>query len=667
MLVSRNAPPGCVVLAITNHPRHPGEEIEQIFPLTSTETEDGSTLYGTVDVSHVGAFPAKQVIGPYTETSHQILSSASQNTWAGGGQIDEAAESEDTDRFSGLATLETRFPRHLMLLPLTVSVAGPNATGPRVLGDFFHTGAMHTYVAYGTALRELAGTFPDTLSLTGALTLTDAPVAPGVVFPIAGVRNLYIPQGAGNGYQTFNGAAVAAQVAAPEAIWFMVHSNKLWALDAAGVLWKSLDGTTWIQAITLDPGVTPRGVIAYPDRADFPAPHLITDAGVYAMDDSVPAIYETSLTYAPHPYAGTAFETWREDLYVGIGLGVQRYTGSTVNAAGLDRDDGPGIRAYCSTLRGAFNDLFAGFSPVAQAGGVLETVFVDQGLEVYIGSQQDRAYVMRLPGSQSWHTLWAAPTAGGTIRDLHVSAANSDYRVMWGWGGLLWVSRLTTDFDNPKTVPDAMFDPGPGVLTSSWLDMNLTSDRMTLAALETRAHEDAAPGDDYTLDYQIDEDDITDTWHTLGTINTPGLHQLRLGANGTFPTSQSPNLRFDGVGFSRFRYRVTMRRHAEHRTHSPACRSITEVYRARMRRVRNFAFVVDCITPEHDGAYGLGNAERRTVLKQLIESEPFIPFLYQDEWIMIQIPYGQGPEGTGLDKRGNVNVNALEAWEQETP
>lgn len=654
-LENRTAPDGCAILAVTNHPRHPGVEVEIIVPL-------GEYLgKKTVDVTHVGAFPAKQVFGDWRETSHQVLSSATQTSWAGGGQIREAAESEDLDRFTGIASLETRFPNHLMLLPLTVTVAGPNATGPRVLGDLYVGGDHETYVAFGTALRRVDGAFPDTLSLSGSWTLTDAPVNGAgacAVFPISGERNLFIPQGAGNGYQTFDGTNLDAQVTTIKPIWFMTHSNKLWALDDAGVLWKSLDGVNWTQAIALDPGSLPRGVIPFEDRYDTPAPHIVTDDGVYAVDEGVPALYKTQVRYAPHPYAGLAFETWRTDLYTAIGLGVQRYTQGTVNAAGLDRDDGPGIIGYISSLRGAFNDLFAGVSPVAQAG-VVEDVTVDQGQEVYVGSVQDTAAVMRLTGGQSWHTAWLAPSPGGTVNDLHVSRGHGDYRLLWGWNGLLHVMRLTTDFDNPKHNPESLFMPG-GQLIGAWKDFNMPADRMTLAAIETRAGEDFASGDEYDIDYQLDDDDVSETWRPLTTVESAGFHRLRLGANGLYPDGRT---RYDGVGFNRYRERITMRRDPAVRTNSPEMKSITEVFRRRMRRVRNFAFVADCSSPENDAPYGLANDERRKVLQELIESETFVPLLYGKEWVSVQLTIAQGREGTALDSTGDVQISALEAWE----
>ena len=663
-LQRRDAPDGAVVIAITNHPRYPGEEVEVLLPLVAPVSDDPAEI----DESYVGSFPAKTIIGDYRKTSHQVLSSLIQSSQAGGGQIDESSESEDLDRHAGIATLETRFPNHLMLLPLTVTLAGPNSTDPRILGDFYHGASWHLYVAFNTALREMTGTFPDGLSLSGSWTLTDAAVGAGVVFPVGGTNKLFIPQGTGNGYQTFDGTTLDAQVTTIKPIQFMVHSNKIWALEENGTLYKSVNGTVWTQAIALDPGTTPRGIIPYLDRADVPAPHLITDAGVYALDEGVPAIYLTECKYAPHPYAGMAFETWRTDLYVAIGMGIQRYTGSTVNAAGLDRDDGPHLTGYISSLEAGFNDLFAGVTPIAQAGGMTEEVFVDQGAEVYVGAVRDTAAVMRLTGGQAWHTAWKAPSSGGTVRDLTVSRISSDSNwnwLVWSWNGLIHVLRLSVGFDNPKHSEESLF-MAEGELISPWLDMNLEVDRKTLASIETRAGEDTEAGDEYDIALQIDDDDITETWRAIATVQSAGQHEYRLGANGTFPTTQTIQARYDGLGFLRARYRITMRRHADHRDHSPELKNIVLVYRPRMRRLRNLAFAVDCSHPEHDQGWGLSNGERRRVLQELIESETFVPLMYSNEWTMVQFAYVQGPRRTGLDDRGNVNVSALEAWEIAT-
>ena len=347
------------------------------------------------------------------------------------------------------------------MLPYTQAISGPNTLGAQVLGDLVVAGVKKTYVAFGAKLYVLtAAAFPSVAVSDTTKTLDAQPATLGTVFRVSGTSKMFIPLGT-TGYQTWDGTTLSALVTTIKPINFMVHSRKLWAVDDAGVIWKSLDGTAWTNVWQLDPGPTIRGITQMDDRSDAPAPHVVTDEGVYVLDEGVPALYETELNYAPHPYAGLAFERWRTDLYVSIGMGVQRYTLGTVNAAGLDRDYGVGrnFAGYISTLRRGFNDLFAGVSATVVAGGVTQQVAVDQGLEVYLGGFSPRCSVMRLTGGQAWHTAWLAPSAGGTISDLYVSTANSDYRLMWGWQGKLYIQQLTTAFDNPRDNPNAYFMP----------------------------------------------------------------------------------------------------------------------------------------------------------------------------------------------------------------
>ena len=141
----------------------------------------------------------------------------------------------------------------------------------------------------------------------------------------------------------------------------------------------------------------------------------------------------------------------------------------------------------------------------------------------------------------------------------------------------------------------------------------------------------------------------------------PGKQELRLGANGEFPTDQSPKTRYDGVGFSRVRYRLRLESNTINLT--PELKAIVMVFIKRMRRLSSFSVKIDCSTQEHDGTYGLGNDERRKVLQALIDSEPFIPIMYRDFWVMVKVTSANGPEGTGNDDRGDVFLNFLQAWE----
>jgi hypothetical protein len=201
---------------------------------------------GDVGNSNAGAFPPKQIFGDYNRTSHLILSSFVQQSWAGGGQKDDSQESSDSDRFARLASLETRFPRALTLLPLTHVITGPNQTGARILGDLLVGGNRQTYVSFGLELHRVSGS--TSVSVT---TLSVNPVARGVVFRGSGAPLLYIPCGSA-GYVTFNGTAASAAITTAKPIWLEVHDKRLWSVDIDGVVSKSLDGATWTTVGTVE-------------------------------------------------------------------------------------------------------------------------------------------------------------------------------------------------------------------------------------------------------------------------------------------------------------------------------------------------------------------------------------------------------------------------------
>lgn len=657
LIETRVAPEHCIVIVVPN-PKDPTQEIEQIVPINP------DFQLGEVDTQNIGAFPPKQVIGEWRDTSHQLLSSAGQASFAGGGQMKRAQAADGIDRYYGISSLETRFPGRLSLLAYTQEITGPNLNGVRIAGDLITSAGKRTFVAFGTAMREVTGTFPNA-GLAGSYALTTVPSAKGVMFRDGSDGNqpkLYIPQGAA-GYQTFDGTTVDPQVISIDPINFAVSSRRLWTVDAEGIVWKSIDGVNWINVIQLEPGHAIRGIMIGPSPDDRPVPYVVTDDITFVVDENVPAIYETELRYAPHPYAGRAFDSWRTDVYVGIGLGIQRYTLGTINAVGLDRDDGPGPEnnGFISTMCRGFNDLFFGLSPLLLPGGPTEEVAVDQGSEVYVGAQKPTGAVMRLTGGQVPHTLWRAPEPEGEITDLHVSSARDDYAVMWGWKGRLYLHQLSKGFDNPNDNPAAYFMPS-GELISSWMDMGMRADRMTLAAFEALvAH--ATDTEYFELAYQIDDDDETDHWRPLDALRAKGQHERRVGYKGDYPTNQTPKGRYDGQGFRRVRFRIRAFRDPADLQKRPELESITEIFTKRMRRLNSYTFQVDCSTPDFDGRYGLGNRERRRLIQSLIDSEEFVPVLYQDVWRTVKFAIAQGPEATANDQTGNITVSVAEAWE----
>lgn len=624
---------------------------EQRFPVAHSDTESP-----TIGVSHVGAFPAKQVIGDWTKTSHFINSSFVQTSWLGGGQINESQEATDIDRYASIASLETRFANSLTLLPKANKIIGPNTNRVQMLGDLVVSGQRRTYVAYGAEMRRIEGT-----TLTTPHTLAGIPVHEGAVFRVAGVSKMFIPIPE-LGYQTWDGTTLSGLITTIKPLNFAVHSRKLWAVDKNGVVWKSLDGTTWISTWEVDPAHIVRGVITYMDRSEAPALHVISDDWVLSLDEGVPAMYETDLFYPPHRMSAASWERWRTDLYVSIGMGLMRYTLGTINAAGLDRDDGvgPEYAGYISQLERSFNDLFAGVTAFTLPSEVEEEFRADYGIEVYLAGRDATCSVMRQNGGGAWHTAAVMPSPGGEITTLMVCSQGDTYRVYWGWNGDLYFQELSLEFDNPKHNPTQQFESF-GALVSPWLDFGMSVDRMTLAAIESRIKL-ASPENVVAIDYQIDNDDATQTWRSLVEITTPGYHVMRVGENGVFPTVQESQTRYDGVGFGRFRYRISMR---STNGKTPDLESLVVTFIKNMRRLRSFEVQIDCsLDDEANEALGMGNEERRRTLQRLIDAETFIPFLYKNEWIMTKMSYANGPEGISVDSTGDLTITLLESWEQ---
>lgn len=644
----------------------PGDTLES--EITLPLSDQGGQYPNGIDEQDASAWPPKQVIGDWKESDHQVLSFLTQDSWAGGGQIENSEETQDIDRFAKIADLETRFPESLQLLPLTIEITGPDGQiATRILGDMVVDDVKTTFVAFGSKIHTLEGVFPDVAVVEPEVdTLTSVMVTGGktVLFRVSGEIRMFIPQGE-NGYQVFDGEALGAQVTTIKPQAFVVFSRKLWAVDADGKLWKSLNGTDWIEVEQIDPGYVVRGLIDFYDRYDAPAPHMITDSMTFGFDEGVPALYPTELNYAPHPYSGVAYEKWRTDLYVAIGMGIQRYTRGTVNAAGLDRNDGCGreFTGYVSTMVRGFNDLFAGVSSTIAAGETPIETDVDQGLEFYLGSSTTFCHVQRLTGGQAWHGVWTAPRSGGTVQDLYVSTARLDYVLMWTWQGRLYVQQISTGFDNPSQNPTAYFMP-TGTLTSSWFDFGMKVSTKTIASFELQTGQNVSALNKITLEYQIDDWDVDDHWETLAILTEPQRrYELRMGANGTFPTNQYVQTRYDGQGALRIRYRLRMDRDPADRQTSPQLKALVITYQKKSRRLRNWDFVINCHVEDHQQSYGMSNKQRRQLVKSLTSKEGFTPLNINGEWVMVSFAYANGPIFPGNDMRGDVRISALEAFE----
>jgi hypothetical protein len=417
-------------------------------------------------------------------------------------------------------------------------------------------------------------------------------------------------------------------------------------------------------------------LIKFLDRYEKPAPYMLTDQMTFVFDENVPALYETELNSAPHAYSFVASEVWRADMYAALGMGVMRYTLSTVDPVGLDRNTGcgPKYTGFISSMIKSFNDLLAGISTTISTGATQEESEADYDWEMYFGSATSFCHIQRLNSSRSWHTMWKAPTPGGTITDITVSTARNDYVALWGWNGSLWAQQLPVGFDNPEDNPTKHFEPD-GQLISSWFDMGMKASRKIGAAWEARAGKLADAKNYFRIDYQIDGDDAgtTDTdqqtWRSLpggGILTNPdSINFFLLGENGKFPdrTGTIGETAYYGMGFDRIRYRLRAVRDPDDTTISPTIQSVVLDFFKVGRTLKNIGFTVDCSSPEFDKQWGLTNEERRDMLQASMKMDIFFPIMIGKNWYMIKPAYANARTMGGNDNRGDVMFSGVQAFD----
>jgi hypothetical protein len=621
-----------------------------------------------VDASVVGAFPPKQAIGDYTEKDHTVLSTLAQSDWIGGGQITESDEAVDINRYHGIATLETRYPRAMTLLPLSEYHEGTLAVHP--LGDlggtFYYADALDIYSAEGTTVLDTG----DDIGFT--------PTGKCVLFTgnTGGATKLYIPQGT-NGYDVYDGATVSHQTGA-DPVGFARWGKQLWCVEANGDVRQSLDGTTWTTKVQTDPANDMRGLLKFYDRSDNPALVLIDDQGIQALDVASGEAWDTEFhDIPPQDEAGVAFAKWRADVFYAFGMGIFRYTFSTRNAQGLDRDDGvpAEYRGHIVDLEGTMNDLFALVKGKEVAGEADEPEYEFEGEEEYaiqVAPGTARSFLARYDGV-GWHTLWAADQDAGAPTRMFVSRTSEGGMLYWGVGNRLYSCQLSTAFQNPKENPQARFAE-TGRLESSRLNMGMIGSRQALS--EIRVRTEACTATEVVRVYY--RTDLRD-WTLLGSITTgPAegeslLTEYQIGANGTWPDPMATP-RYEGEMFSWMQYAIEMDRDPADDTKSPVVKSVSVVTLKIPGVVHSFSFTVDCSTVGDalNDVYGMGNWERQRFVEGMTdwgrsegEEGPFFGFQHRNRWHNVRQTGCSGRDLSGQDLRGDRRVTVLDVFEME--
>jgi hypothetical protein len=623
-------------------------------------------IKGNVEASVVGAFPPKQVIGDYTERDHTVLSQLVQSDWIGGGQITDSDEAVDINRYYGIATLETRYPKAMTLLPLTESVTGTGTIYP--LGDisdtFYYADGLDIWTHDGTTAADTG----DNVNFT--------PENKSVLFSGSGTTALYIPQGV-DGYDVYDGLSTTHFTDA-EPVGFARWGKQLWCIEENGSVRRSLDGATWETVAQTDEANGMRGLIKFYDRSDNPALLVIDDQGIQAVDAAAGDIYDTEFhDIPPQDDAGIAFCKWRADVFYAFGMGIFRYTFSTRSASGLDRDNGvpAEFRGAIVDLDGTMNDLFALVRGEVVAGEADEPEYEFEGEEEYaihVAPESARSSLMRYDGI-GWHTLWASTEASGDPTRMFYSRNVPGGMLYWGVGNSLYFTRQSTSFQNPKENPNARFS-ATGRLESSKLNMGMVGSRQALSAIRVRT-EDCTATEVVRVYYRTDLRD----WTLMGTINSgPSegeslLTEFQVGANGTFP-GPTTTLRYEGEMFNWVQYAIEMDRDPADDTKSPQVKSVSVVHLKIPGTVHSFSFTVDCSTDDSEfgRSFGMGKWERQRFVEGMTdwgreegEEGPFFGFLHRARWHNVRQTGCSGRDVSGLDLRGDRRITVLDVFEIE--
>lgn len=597
----------------------------------------------------VGIFPPHQIIGDPTRARHLLLSEFVQSNWAGGGQISRLQESTDPDRYD-FATLDTRWPHTLTLLPLTVTLEGPNFDGARPLGMF----AGKMVVAYGTELREVTAT----PGLTGGGALGATPNDNGAVeFRGSGAKRLFIP--CGSTYKTWNGAAVAAGAGGVDALSFLVYDDKLYVLETDGEIKFSLDGTTWspVQA-TLETGWVPRSLQLYRDRGDNQVPYVVTDSHLWAFDPGGPLLVRTDMDPPRHPYHGLASAPFDGELWVGAGVGAYGYGLSTKRQVGPDRDDGlpPEYRGTIVSFAPYLNGMLTLLRGVQSADASAEEFEADDGVgegDAYAPTASGQSILM-VWDRRAWHTLWTGGSTGSTPTRVEVETkADGTYRAWWGFAGALWWQDLSVDFLNPKFATTTSFAPS-GFLTFGELDGGNEAQEKTAASVEARTRNCTA-SETIAIGYSVDGGQH---YHAIATITSNGTDGqtlvIQLGDRGLLPDGTPW---YEGIDFHQFKTRVDMARGSDPTKH-PILESLSVVYFPKMGQLDSWEFTVDA----SDEYKGRGPRDVETYLRSLI-GQKFVPFCPDDRWHVVKVTGVSGAGATGQDQTGQWRVSIVQARE----
>lgn len=611
-----------------------------------------------VSVSHISTYPAKQVMGDWLRSDHDVLSSFVQSDWTGGGQIWNSDEGADLNRF-WFGTLGTRHPGQTTLpLRSYYHEADDDPDGLKLAIPMADYG-QEFYASFGLDLC----TVTDQAAVIKA-TLDHVPVArkSGVFTGTSGQTRLYIPMGS-HGYQHWNGVTLSALLTDVEPIDFQEWDDKLYALQLNGEVYESLTGEgDWQLKFSVPPDSDPRGITVFYDAQNKPTIYVITRKAVYAADLSLGKAYRTKLDPPPHADAGLAVADWREDLYVSYGIGVHQYTGDSIIAMGLDRNDG--IPQWlngriCSMAKG-YNGLYCLIQGYQGVEEMLDPSFITDlsWYDFYMSPSSSQPALMMWDGV-GWHSVWIPENALRQPTSLYISSQPGHERLWWGIGNRLYWQDVHHMYYNPaQRMPSAEYEED-GWLETSIYDYSMDGQEKIFYALEVMCNS-VSSTERIIVEYKIDND----PWVQLPHIDSAPPRDrkvFKIGEKGMFPDHLTP--RFDGTPFIDIRFRIRMERGLDS-TRTPVLESIASIFHKVMGPLKAYSMVTGLSSEHENREYkGRSMVEITQFLDRMVASRYLVPMGYGGRWRNVRFAGSSGTDQDGVSQSGIRTISVLEVQE----
>ncbi|MGB3329284.1 MAG: hypothetical protein WBA46_10045 [Thermomicrobiales bacterium] len=607
---------------------------------------------------NLAKYQGKQTTGDYTRDSDDQQSALILGSFLGGGQKLDAIEGADDERFYD-STLETTYANQVSLNLKVDRFAGPNAVRACPIGDLHD----RFYACFDKAIRRWNAALGQ-WDTDGWADLAAQPVRKGTV---QFGSYLYIPLGSA-GYARFDGATVTHDPDV-DAIWFEVWDSKLIALTVDGHLailvdptgaWDAPDPLGDLKVFNqrrLPDGYKPRGMEVFWNKEGHPTLFILTDSRVFSYDHSVPKVFPTECLFPPHPTQGMGFTQWRsQDLLSGAGTGIYDYNGSVVSAVGLDRDNGlpAKYRGDVVDLEPEHNGVFALIEGEQKVVPVDEELWAEQGLyyddPIELDVTTAESCIWQFTGG-GWHNVWTSKGETGRATWQHVSTADGDYRMWWGFNGAMFTRKLRRSYHTPQqgmVVGSDRFE-ADGFLETPQYDFNMRGFLKVASHCEVYLRDgkgDGTSGGTVRVKYRTN---FATAWQTIGSCSLPG--------RWVFPMGNVVRAVSEGVSFIWIQFRFEFEQPTGQERLSPVMDSVVVKFAKIPLSGRSWVVRANLAT---ESTMGNDTTVIAKKLNDLMTTPRFVSFVHRNETFRVLASQIVGSEGTGNVPHGSANITLLE-------